>query len=136
MNEAEFAYRIRQALDEGAARVDYTVSLRLEKARRAALDRAAARQSAALWVPALQLATAGGPAKPGGSRLWAWMLRVGLAVPLVALGLAIVGIKQWQSDRTIAEVADIDFAVLLDDTPINTYADKGYGVMLRNESDM
>ena len=60
MNEAEFAYRIRQALDEGASQLDYTVSLRLEKARNAALARSSATATAPLWVPALQLAGAGG----------------------------------------------------------------------------
>lgn len=139
MNETEFAYRIRQALDEGADRIDYTVSLRLERARHAALERSVVRQAAPVWVPALQLDSASGSA-PGdtGSAISGWMLRFGLAAPLVALALGIVGIKQWQSDRLIAEVADIDFAVLLDDTPIDTYASQGFGVFLRTEqqSDM
>jgi len=37
MNEVEFAYRIRQALNEGADHLDYRVVLRLEQARRRAL---------------------------------------------------------------------------------------------------
>ncbi|HYB51375.1 MAG TPA: DUF3619 family protein [Burkholderiaceae bacterium] len=136
-NEAEFAYRIRQALDEGAERLDYTVSLRLQKARQAALERVVAKQSAPVWVPALQLA-AGDPsaAEDSGTRAAAWLLRFGLAVPLLALALGIVGIKQWESDRTVAEAADLDFAVLLDDTPIDTYAHQGFGVYLREEKGM
>jgi hypothetical protein len=135
MNEAEFAYRVRQALDEGAERLDYTVSLRLEKARHAALERSAAPQQGRSWVPALRLAGAGAPADQG-SRPAAWLLRFGLAAPLVALAIAIVGIEQWQSDRAAAEYAAIDFAVLLDDTPIDTYAHKGFGVLLSsNEQD-
>lgn len=134
MNEAEFAYRIRQALDEGAARVDYTVSLRLEKARQAALERSVAGTSAPLWVPALRLRAVTADGTLGaGSRLSGWMLRMGLAVPLLALALGIVGIKQWQTDEMVAEVADIDFAVLMDDTPIDTYAQKEFGVFLRTE---
>jgi hypothetical protein len=135
MNEAEFAYRIRQALDEGANRIDYTVVLRLEKARKAALERGSAAAAEPLWVPALQLARAAGQGSAGeqGSRLGAWLFRFGLAVPLVALAIGIVGIKQWQSDNMVAEVADLDFAVLLDDTPIDTYAHTGFGVYLRSE---
>ena len=134
MNEAEFAYRIRQALDEGASQVDYTVSLRLEKARNAALDRSSASAAAPLWVPALQLATVGGrDSDANGSGPASWMFRFGLAAPLVALALGIVGIKQWQNDNMVAEVADLDFAVLLDDTPIDTYAHSGFGVYLRTE---
>jgi hypothetical protein len=133
-NEAEFAYRVRQALDEGAGRLDYTVVLRLEKARRAAVERSRAREAAPVWVPALQLAGAGNSDQ--GSRLSAWILRLGLAAPVFALAMGIVGIKQWQNDRTVSEVADLDFAVLLDDTPIETYAHQGYGQYLRNENDM
>lgn len=137
MNEAEFAYRIRQALDESADRLDYTVSLRLQKARQLALQRGGAPQAAPVWVPALQLASADGPASLGeGSRISTWLLRFGLAAPLVALALGIVGIQQWHSERTIAEAADLDFAVLLDDTPIDTYADQGFGVYLREENGM
>jgi hypothetical protein len=134
MNEAEFAYRIRQALDEGASRLDYTVSLRLEKARNAALDRGSATAASPLWVPALQLASAGGRStEETGSRMGAWLFRLGLAAPLLALAIGIVGIKQWQNDDMVAEVADLDFAVLLDDTPIDTYAHSGFGVYLRTE---
>jgi len=138
MNEAEFAYRIRQALDEGADRLDYTVSLRLQKARELALERGVARQAAPVWVPALQLASADGAAAGlgGDSRGSAWLLRFGLAAPLLVLALGIVGIKQWHRDQMVAEVADIDFAVLLDDTPIDTYAHQGFGVYLREENGM
>lgn len=135
MNEDEFAYRIRQALDEGAERIDYTVSLRLEKARQAALARQATSRPAVSWVPALQLA--GARPDPGSdSRLGAWLMRVGLAAPILALAFGIVGIKQWQNDRMITEIADLDFAVLLDDTPIDTYADQGFGVYLRDQNSM
>jgi len=136
-NEAEFAYRIRQALDESADHLDYTVSLRLQKARQLALERSVARQAAPVWVPALQLASEPSASSEGpGSRASSWLLRFGLAAPILALALGIVGIKQWQSDRMVAEVADLDFAVLLDDTPIDTYAHQGFGVYLREENGM
>ncbi len=134
MNEAEFAYRIRQALDEGANQIDYTVSLRLEMLRKRALDRSVATASAPLWVPALQVAAAGGSGiSSGRAGFSAWMFRFGVVAPLVALAIGIVGIKQWQSDNLVAEVADLDFAVLLDDTPIDTYAHSGFGEYLKTE---
>jgi hypothetical protein len=137
VNETEFAYRIRQALDEGAEHIDYKVSLRLEKARQAALARLPATRVAPAWVPALQLANGGSEAAlEGPSRLGAWMMRLGLAAPLLALAIGIVSIKQWQNDRLISELADTDLAVLLDDTPIDTYAHQGFGVYLRDEKDM
>jgi hypothetical protein len=134
VNQEEFAYRIRLALDEGAEHIDYSVSLRLEKARQAALARQSQPRVAPAWVPVLQGAGAG-PAAESGSRLGAWMLRLGLAAPLLALALGVVGIKQWQNDRMVTEIADLDLAVLLDDTPIDTYAHQGFGVYLREEKD-
>lgn len=135
MNEEEFAYRIRLALDEGAERVDYSVSLRLEKARQAALARHAAPAVAPQRAPLRRLAAAVGAGFESESRLGTWMMRLGLAAPLLALVIGSVGIKQWQSDRLVAELAEIDLAVLLDDTPIDTYADTGFGVYLRDEKD-
>ncbi len=135
-NEREFAYRIRQALDEGTEHIDYKVTLRLEKARQAALARQASSALAPSWAPAIGTALAGGPAVDTGSRFGAWLMRAGLAVPLLALAIGIVGIKQWQDDRLVAELADTDLAVLLDDTPIDTYAQKEFGVYLREEKDM
>jgi len=135
MNENEFAYRIRQALDEGAGRVDYRVALRLEMARKAALERSAVAATAPVWVPALQLASAGGfrvGTDAGGERA-GWLFRFGLAAPLLALALGIVGIKEWHSQAALAELADIDFAVLMDDTPIDTYAHQGFGAYLHSE---
>jgi hypothetical protein len=137
VNESEFAYRIRLALDEGTEQVDYSVSLRLEKARQVALARQSTGGTAPSWVPALQLATGrSGPSMETESRAGSWMMRLGLAAPLLALAVGIVGIKQWQNDRLIAELADTDLAVLLDDTPIDTYAHQGFGVYLRDEKNM
>lgn len=135
-NEREFAYRVRQALDEGAERVDYTVVLRLEKARQAALARQAQGAPAPAWAMVPSRVMAGGPDLDAGSRVGGWLMRAGLAVPLLALAVGIVGIKQWQNDRLVADLAATDLAVLLDDTPIDTYAQKEYGVYLREEKDM
>lgn len=137
MNETEFAYRVRQALNEGTERLDYKVVLRLENARKAALARQApthAVSRAVSWVPVLQ--ADGGRSGPGldlASPIGAWMMRLGLAAPLLALAVGIVGIKQWQNERMVSELAETDLAVLLDDTPIETYAHKGFGVYLRDE---
>jgi hypothetical protein len=118
MRQEEFGYRIRQALDESAARLDYRTTFRLEQARKVALARL---RLAHETVP--RLATAGGPAfddHPHGA-LWhsAWL------APLFALVVGFVGIYQYQSAKRISDLADLDFAVLLDTTPISTYADRG-----------
>jgi hypothetical protein len=135
MNEADFAFRIRQALNEGADSVSYKASLRLQRARQLALSqaRSGARVSpVTVRLPALQVATAGGAPldEPDGGGLWTWLRGAGLAAPLLALVVGFVGIHQWHSQQFISELADVDFAVLLDETPISAYADKSFGAML------
>ena len=131
MNENEFGYRIRQALDEGLQRLDYRTAYRLEQARQVALARQFAGQAETAWVPALQ--TAGGA--PDVDERVDWLRRFGLAAPLLALAIGFVGIYQYQESQRIAEIANMDFAVLLDDVPIETYADKGFGALLRGDTD-
>lgn len=126
MKETEFGYRIRQALDEGLERLDYRTTYRLEQARQKALARMPAVAAQTAWSPVL--APAGGPSledEPVG-----WAARLGLAAPLLAVIIGFVGIWQYQDTRRIAEIADIDFAVLLDDVPLSTYADKGFSTLL------
>lgn len=129
MNQEEFGYRIRQALNEGLERLDYRTTYRLEQARQVALARQTQAQAA--WVPVPQ--TAGGPS--AGGQPFGWLARLGLAAPLLAIAIGYLGIYQYQESRRISELADMDFAVLLDEVPISTYADKGFGTLLSEGSD-
>jgi hypothetical protein len=136
MNQVEFGYRVRQALNEGTDRLPYRVTARLEQARRTALARRKATSEKAQWVPALRLAPerrGGAAALNGPGPGWLWLRRVALVVPVVVLSFGFVSIYRWHEDQLIAEHANIDLAVLLDDTPIDTYADKGFGVLIRDE---
>lgn len=132
MREADFAYRVRQALNEGLVHMDYKTTLRLEQARTAALARH--RQLETQPAPAVRWATAGGPSGEPSSGAWSWLQRLGLLAPLLVLFVGFIGIYQWQNQQMIEELADIDFAVLLDEGPIDAYADRGFGVLLRNEN--
>ncbi len=132
MNEVEFAYRIRQALNEATEQLEYRIVFRLERARTAALARVPRENEALAWAPAV-LAPAGGPSISDQSARGIWLQRLGLLVPLAALLIGFVAIYEWQHARRINELADLDFAVLLDEAPIDAYADKGFGALLRNE---
>jgi len=135
MNEKEFGYQIRQALNEAAAGIDYKASYRLEQARAAALARHRESSTVPAWAPALQ--TARGRSLDSGAGL-GWFGRVGLAAPLVALIIGFISIYQWQQPQMperISDLAAMDFAVLMDETPIGAYADKGFGVVLRGETE-
>ena len=134
MNEKEFGYQIRQALNEAASRLDYRTTYRLEQARVAALARHREPATVPVWSPALQAAAA--PSAVG-SRL-GWFGGFGLALPVVALVVGFVAIHQWQQQQAperISDLAAMDFAVLMDETPIGAYADKGFGILLRGETE-
>jgi hypothetical protein len=131
MNENEFGYRVRQALNESAERLDYTTVYRLEQARRKAMSTHRAQSAPALRP---SLVPAGGPSLESDAPV-GWAQRLGLAAPLFALIVGFVAIYQWQQERRITELADMDFAVLLDDAPIGTYADKGFGTLLQTGTD-
>jgi hypothetical protein len=139
MNETDFAFRIRQALDESADSISYKASLRLERARHMAVARArdgvARTRPAEALAPALQLAAAGaGPLPAEGSGLWGWLRSAGLIAPLFALVAGFVGIYEWHHRSFINELADIDLAVLLDEAPLDAYADRGFGTMLERRA--
>jgi len=139
MNEKEFGYQIRQALNEAAGQLDYKTTYRLEQARVAAVarHRAPAEAAAPAWAPAMQTA-AGARSSEGGSRL-GWFGSLGVAAPVLALVVGFIGIYQWQQQQALEErisnLAAMDFAVLMDETPIGAYADKGFGALLRGETE-
>lgn len=132
MNEEEFAFRIRQALNEGAERLDYRTAFQLEQGRNKALGHLRRTGPATVRLPALQAATAAAAPTEGGGP-WTWLRGAGLAAPLVALAVGFMVISDWQYDRQIAHLADLDFAVLLDDGPLDAYADEGFGAFLQAE---
>jgi hypothetical protein len=133
MNEQEFGYQVRQALNEAAGHLDYKTTYRLEQARLAALARQRTTTAPA-WTAAAQ--SAGGSFQ--GPRL-GWFGSIGLMTPLVAIVVGFVSIYQWQQEQAveqrISDLAAMDFAVLMDETPIGAYADKGFGVLLRGETE-
>ncbi|MBV8209816.1 MAG: DUF3619 family protein [Burkholderiaceae bacterium] len=137
MNEREFAYRIRQALNEGTDRLPYRVVVRLERARSTALARKKTEQGGPLQlrVPSLRLAGAGSGfgSLDRPNVAWIGLRLVSLLVPVIAIAVGFAGISKWRQEQAIAEHANMDLAVLLDDTPIETYADKGFGVLIREQ---
>jgi hypothetical protein len=135
MNQEEFSFRVRQALNEGAERLEYRTVLRLEQARRKALARQRHSGPATVRLPALQVASAGGPSIDESVGPWAWLRGAGLIGPLVALAVGLVAISQWHEQLEIEALAALDFAVLLDQGPLDAYADQGFSALLQAERD-
>jgi len=141
MNETRFTSSIRQALDESAERLPLRVTHRLEQARKAALGRApervAAAQAVASGAPAgavLGLSAAGGASLgPVFDRApyLAWRIAA-IVLPVAALVAGLIAFSELDAQRDADEVAELEAAVLSDDVPIAAYADRGFGVYLKN----
>ena len=131
MNEQAFVHDLRRALDESAERLPYRVTQRLERARAAALARA---RPVAATAPAPALQPAGGPSGGTDGRPSIAYRLASTLLPLLLVVAALYGIVLWDDAQRAAETADIDAELLLgdDELPIAAYADKGFGVYLRN----
>ncbi len=131
MNEAQTAYAIRRELDQGAANLPDDITARLAKARSQAMAampgtaqtgaRAAARTTTAGRIRRL---------RPQSPPLFQRLAIAGL--PAIVLAVGLVSFGQWSETRRIEQMAELDAAVLLDDLPIAAYADRGFGVYLKN----
>ena len=145
MNDIQFASSIRQALDESAQRLPWRVTHRLERARKAALARAperklrpaAAGERVIVPVNGRERFSRGGsmPAAKElaeqGSAPLGWRLAA-ILLPAAVLVGGLIGFSELESMRSATEMANLETAVLTDDVPIAAYADRGFGVFLKN----
>jgi len=145
MNEQEIARLARQALDESAEHLPWRVTHRLATAREAALARMPARAEAVLARPRATaeashpvfVHASGRPRASGGGGGPEGRRRLGLriaavVVPILIVAAGLFGISEWDSWQRASDTADLDAAVLIDEVPISAYADRGFGVFLRN----
>ena len=121
----QFARRIVARLDEANQNLSHDVSERLRAAR--------ARATAARLVQAPQLQLAGGVQMQNGVgalhfgdeglNLWS---RLASFLPLIALVVGLVCVKQILDDNQADQLAEVDAALLTDDLPPAAYADPGF----------
>lgn len=124
--EERFARRVCQALDGASQGLPGATLERLALARKAALRAQTVPQLR--MAPAAALATAG-PSSSGGRFGFG---RAGLVFSsIVLVGACLAGLYQFEQDRRIEELADVDSAVLNDDLPIAAYADHGFNAFIK-----
>lgn len=123
MNEAQFAHRIRQYLQEGA-RLDAAQAARLRAVRERAL---AAYRPGRLGELALARGTA-----TGVRGLRGFSLRV--VLPAAILGVAFAVTYAWQQQQRAAEVEELDAQLLSGDLPIDAYLDQGFAAWLKRRA--
>jgi len=129
-DDINLAYKIRHALNNTLDELPASTTDRLAAARAQAL----ARKKADAPVPTRQ--------KPAGRRPaialsgWAavfstpWVARAVAVVPLVAMVAGMVGVYQGQQEQRVAELAELDAAVMSDDLPLTAYTDHGFNAYL------
>ena len=124
--ESRFVQRVRFALDESAAGLPESTLTRLALARKAALRAQTLPGARRAPVRESVLANAGGAHPRFG------FARTGFVLSAVVLvGACLAGLYQFEQDRRIEDLADMDTAVLNDDLPISAYADQGFNAFLK-----
>ena len=123
MNELHFAYKLRQHLNRGLHELRPETVDRLAAARKNAL--AHQKQTVSQSI----LATAGGFAH---HHFQHWHVKQAIAAFLLLL--CVVFSTYWMTDRRIAEISDIDSALLANELPIRAFTDSGFGTWLNHAS--
>jgi hypothetical protein len=123
-DDLNFAYKVRHALNEQLDHLPSATTDKLAAARRAALKRKKA--DAPLRVARQWLALNAG----GAFSSFGWANRVAVALPLLAMVIGLAGIYQHEQQQRIAEIAELDAAVLSDELPLNAYLDHGFDAYL------
>ena len=121
MNEREFAYKIKQQLDQQLD-LDAATLSRLRTARERALShqRVAKPVFVLAWADAVHARLSGNPASAS------------IALAGAMLILALFGVQYyWQQTPTVEEIEEIDAAILTGDLPINAYLDKSFDTWLK-----
>ena len=128
--ESRFALRVAARLSEQAQQIGPDVKERLRIGREQALERARLARVAQTSTSRSAVTAAGAAILGGG-----WWVKLGSALPLVALLVGLVLIQQSHVDAQISTAAEIDAALLADDVPPNAYSDPGFVEFLKTPRD-
>lgn len=127
--ERLFVSRVVAALDESIDALPASTVDRLVLARKTALR---AHQSdtrgVAVWNAGMAVAGARGGS---GSFMQGWGRTGFVASTLLLVCACVAGLYQFEQQKRIEELADVDIAVLGDDVPISDYADHGFNAFLK-----
>jgi hypothetical protein len=125
-DDINLAYKIRHALNENLDTLPASTTERLAAARAQALSRKKADAP---------LRTQASRARFDVRSLFAtqWVTRAAVAAPLLAMVVGLVGVYQVEREQRVAELADLDAAVLADDLPLTAYTDHGFNAYLAQQ---
>lgn len=129
--ESRIAYRIAARLSQRADAVDGDIAERLRFAREQALERAKAALTAESRT--VVAVGAGGAALLGSGG--GWWLKLGSALPILALAAGLFLIQHLHTQAQIEAAAQIDVELLADDLPPEAYNDAGFVEFLKTPHD-
>lgn len=121
--DINFAYKVRHALNAKLDDLPVSTAERLASARKLAIARKKAHAPARLARRQLV-------GDFGGLLSWSLLGRAGVAIPLLALVAGLAGVYQYEQERRIEEIAELDAAVLSDELPLTAYLDHGFNAYL------
>src|SRR5438067_13730374 len=134
-DDINLAYKIRHALNQNLEHLPASTTDRLAAARALAMSRkkADAPRAAAVGHQVRQQ-QARRPAFDLRSVLaMPWALRAAVAAPLLAMVVGLVGVYQNAREQRVAELAELDAAVLSDELPLTAYIDHGFNAYLAQQ---
>ena len=126
-DDLNFAYKIRHALNEHAEQLPSPTVDRLAAARKAAM----ARKKPHAPVKLAQRQLVG---NIGSLFSFSSLGRLAVIVPLLALVVGLAGIYHVEEQQRIAELAELDAAVLSDELPLTAYLDTGFNAYLEKRA--
>lgn len=130
--EINFAFKVRHALNENLDNLPTSTANRLTTARKAALARK--KKDAPTRILARHGVLAGHAGNFFNDRL-SWLMRIGIAAPILAGLVLLAGLYQYEQQHRIAAAADIDAAMLSDELPPSAYLDRGFSAYLAQQQD-
>ena len=126
-DDLNFAYKVRHALNQHLDDLPESTADRLASARKTALS----RKKSGSGVKLAQRRLAGGF---GSLFSFDFAGRVAVAVPIMALVIGLAGIYEYEEEQRIAEIAELDAAVLSDELPLTAYLDQGFNAYLAKQA--
>jgi len=133
-DDINLAYKIRHALNETLDELPASTTDRLAAARALALSRKKADAPVRQTQPHLQQQPQRRPLfdLSGLAAVFStqWLARAATVAPLVAMVAGLVGVYQHQQEQRVAELAELDAAVMSDELPLTAYTDHGFNAYL------
>lgn len=130
--QRDFAYKVRNALNENLADLAPSTTEGLASARKTALS---LKKNEAPKRRAMFRQRFAGHPRGYFDQRFSLMARLGIAVPAIVLITGLTAIYQFEKHQRISDLAEIDALVLSDELPLSAYVDRGFNAYLARQGE-